>query len=295
MASKIFQIRIRNKAVEVFQPDLILDYYYLMIGAQFQRVRLFAHRLVHCFKIADSLVKAFVHHFIEDCGKHLGVVRRTVVIEISERKVLCENIELVLLQIRIDISRHCNRIEIRICKAKAELVRSASDKACVESCIVSDKEAVSRKFEKFRKHFGNRRCIGNGFIADSRELGYVFRDMYSGIHKHIEFIYKLAGFHADRADLGNLAVKRRKTGRFNIKKYKLIVKGSVALSVQGARRIVNEVCFKSVKNLYIGVVLFLQVLSRQHGDRKSLEISVIRYRYRLMSERRSGLYDLIGL
>ena len=160
---------------------------------------------------------------------------------------------------------------------------------------MSDKEAVSRKFEKFRKHFGNRRCIGNGFIADSRELGYVFRDMYSGIHKHIEFIYKLAGFHADRADLGNLAVKRRKTGRFNIKKYKLIVKGSVALSVQGARRIVNEVCFKSVKNLYIGVVLFLQVLSRQHGDRKSLEISVIRYRYRLMSERRSGLYDLIGL
>ena len=119
--------------------------------------------------------------------------------------------------------------------------------------------------------------------------------MHSGIHKHIEFIYKLAGFHADRADLGNLTVKRRKTGRFNIKKYKLIVERRVALSVKGARSIVNEICFESVKNLYVGIALFLQILRRQHGDRKSLEVSVVCYGYRLMSERRGCLYDLIGL
>ena len=120
-------------------------------------------------------------------------------------------------------------------------------------------------------------------------------DMYSGFTSILNSSIKLAGFHADRADLGNLAVKRRKTGRFNIKKYKLIVKGSVALSVQGARRIVNEVCFKSKRESLCRYRSFLQILRRQHGDRKNLEVSVVCYGYRLISERRGCLYDLIGL
>ena len=119
-----------------------------MIGAQPERVRVFAHGVGHLRKVGDPLGLELVDHFEENICQHFRIVRCPVMVEVAQIEIFRQGVQTVTLQLRIDISGHGYRVQVWIFKGKAALLRGVTDKAGVKTGIVRNQQPVFRKCEE---------------------------------------------------------------------------------------------------------------------------------------------------
>ena len=92
----VVEIRERNELVQIFKPCLILYEDYLMIRLYLFGITASAHVVSELINRFD----AFRHELLAELSvykcEHMSVFKRPVVIEVSEVKILCECVEVVL-------------------------------------------------------------------------------------------------------------------------------------------------------------------------------------------------------
>ena len=256
MTAVIFQVRIGHQSVQILQTRGVLHQNDLVIGFQFQRVGSAAHSGVQRIHGADALIRQLVDHLLIDHCKHLGIVRCTVVIELTQFEIRGQSVQLMLVQFRIDVTGHSHGIQIAIGKRDTLILRRLADKADIKSRIMGNQHPISHKRKKLGKDFLNGPLVFHHFVGDAGKADNLLRYRYTGIDKRIIYLQHLSAFGTDGTDLRDLTSLGRQTGGFDIEHHHFFLQIVHTLTEHGTGGIVYKVCLYTVEHLHTQLFRF---------------------------------------
>ena len=132
-----------------------------------------------------------------------GVVGCPVVLEIRQTQGVGDEIELVFAQIRQQVLRQDQGVEIRRRVADPLPLAGGLDKADVKIRIVGAQGQIAAELQKFRQHLLDLRGVAQHGIGDAGEVDDFLAQSAVGVHKGLEPLTGLAVPEDDRADLGD--------------------------------------------------------------------------------------------
>ena len=275
----IVQIAVRNQLVEIFQTRLVLDKQNLMIGAEFFGVGTLCHLGHELLVGTDACGIQILKHAEADGGQHGGIVRRTVVIEVTKAVMLGHGVQLVVLEVGQQVTSQGKGIHIRIFKGQAATLGGGTDKARIKIGVMRDQGhlttvlTLAEECKKCFQCFPLGGCTLDHIVGNARELDDIGRNGALGVNEGLEGVQNLSVADAHRTDLGNAAGKGRETSGLNIKDHGGVLQTVRALTVNRTCGVIDEVCLHAPDDL------LADLLGGQHGILISLHVSVVGNRH----------------
>ena len=272
VALEILQIRPGNDLVEVFQAGLVFHQNGDVVRAALL-LQAAAHEIV---EVADRLCALRREHgqeLVHDARHDHCIVARAVVVEVRQAQAVRDLVELVVLEIRQQVLREHQRVEIHRFERDARPAAGRAHEAGIKVGIVRDDRPSARKVEKLAHGLRLVRRAGHIGIRNAGQARDLGRDGHMRVDERVKFRLDLAAGEEHRADLRHAVRVQVQAGRLDIEGDKLRVERQVALPVHGERavHVVDEVALLAVDDLH---AVFLRRLPH---IRERLRHAVIRH------------------
>lgn len=224
----MLQIRPGDDLVEIFQAGLVLDE-----NGDVVRAALFlqaaAHERVEIVERLRALRRKHGQELIHDARDDHCVVAGAVMVEVRQAQPIRDLVKLVMLEIRQQILREHERVEIHRLKRDARPAAGRAHEAGIKVCIVCDDRPPAHEVKKLPhglRLIGRAGHIGVCDAGQPRDLG---RDGHMRVDKGVELRLDLAAGKEHRADLGHAIRIQVQAGRLDVKGDKLCIERQVAL------------------------------------------------------------------
>ena len=272
VALEILQIRPGNDLVEVFQAGLVFHQNGDVVRAALL-LQAAAHEIV---EVADRLCALRREHgqeLVHDARHDHCIVARAVVVEVRQAQAVRDLVELVVLEIRQQVLREHQRVEIHRFERDARPAAGRAHEAGIKVGIVRDDRPSACKVEKLAHGLRLVRRAGHIGIRNAGQARDLGRDGHVRVDERVKLRLNLAAGEEHRADLRHAVRVQVQAGRLDIEGNKLRVERQVALPVHGERavHVVDEVALLAVDDLH---AVFLRRLPH---IRERLRHAVIRH------------------
>ena len=232
-----------------------------------------AHEVV---EVADRLCALSREHgqeLVHDARHDHRIVARAVVVEVRQAQAVRDLVELVVLEIRQQVLREHQRVEIHRLERDARPAAGRAHEAGIKVGIVRDDRPPARKVEKLAHGLRLIRRIGHVCIRDASQARDLGRDGHVRVDERVKLRFDLAAGEEHRADLRHAVRVQVQAGRLNVKGDELRIERQVALPVHGERavHVVDEIALLTVDDLH---AVFLRRLPHV---RECLRHAVIRH------------------
>ena len=232
-----------------------------------------AHEVV---EVADRLCALSREHgqeLVHDARHDHRIVARAVVVEVRQAQAVRDLVELVVLEIRQQILREHQRVEIHRLERDARPAAGCAHEAGIKVGIVRDDRPPARKVEELAhglRLVGRAGYIGVRDAGQARDLG---RDGHVRVDERVKLRLHLAAGKEHRTDLRHAVCVQVQAGRLDVKGDELRIERQVALPVHGERavHVVDEIALLTVDDLH---AVFLRRLPH---IRERLRHTVVRH------------------
>ena len=193
-----------------------------------------------------------------------------MVVEGRQFQMLGHDIQLVLSQIRQQVLRQDQRVDIGGVKGQAHFPAAGADKADIELRVVGGQRAVAHKSQKGRQRLFQRRRAFEHLVGDTGEADDLRRQTAVGVHKGLEAVGDFPVFQHHGADLRNGLLCYLQTRCLDVKAHDLAGEGLLlgAVHRNAVVQIVDEIALHTVKYFYF-------TLGRMPGVREGLRHAVV--------------------
>ncbi|MNN10418.1 hypothetical protein D3C81_1233400 [compost metagenome] len=208
---------------------------------------------------------------VQDLTKGNGVINSPVMIFKGDFIFGRQGIQAVIFQSWMQQSCKFKCIQHRITQGlHVQIFKLGIDKANVEPSIMSHKNAVSGKLDKFLQHRLNIRCVLDHVIIDVSQLLNVIRDPFMRVDERSVAVNFLTFHHLDCGDFDNVVLSNRQPCSLYVKYYKrCCLQFNRPRFKHNSHIIIDYVCFYTVDH-------FDSVLLRRlRGIRITLNSTVI--------------------
>ena len=272
VALEILQIRPGNDLVEVFQAGLVFHQNGDVVRAALL-LQAAAHEIV---EVADRLCALRREHgqeLVHDARHDHRIVARAVVVEVRQAQAVRDLVELVVLEIRQQVLREHQRVEIHRFERDARPAAGRAHEAGIKVGIVRDDRPSARKVEKLAHGLRLVRRAGHIGIRNAGQARDLGRDGHVRVDERVKLRLDLAVGEEHRANLRHAVRVQVQAGRLDIEGNKLRIERQVALPVHGERavHVVDEIALLAVDDLH---AVFLRRLPH---IRERLRHAVIRH------------------
>ena len=200
IALEILQIRPGNDLVEVFQAGLVFHQNGDVVRAALL-LQAAAHEVV---EVADRLCAPGREHgqeLVHDARHDHRIVARAVVVEVRQAQAVRDLVELVVLEIRQQVLREHQRVEIHRFERDARPAAGRAHEAGIKVGIVRDDRPPARKVEKLAHGLRLVGRIGHIGIRDAGQARDLGRDGHVWVDERVKLRLDLAAGEEHRADL----------------------------------------------------------------------------------------------
>ena len=232
-----------------------------------------SHKVV---EVADRLCALGREHgqeLVHDARHDHRIVARAVVVEVRQAQAVRDLVELVVLEIRQQVLREHQRVEIHRLKRDARPAAGRAHEAGIKVGIVRDDRPPARKVEELAHGLRLVGRIGHVCIRDAGQARDLGRDGHVRVDERVKLRFDLAAGEEHRADFRHAVCVQMQAGRLNVKGDELRIERQVALPVHGERavHVVDKVALLAVDDLH---AVFLRRLPH---IRERLRHTVIRH------------------
>ena len=272
VALEILQIRPGNDLVEVFQAGLVFHQNGDVVRAALL-LQAAAHEIVEVADRLCALRRELGQELVHDARHDHCIVARAVVVEVRQAQAVRDLVELVVLEIRQQVLREHQRVEIHRLERDARPAAGRAHEAGIKVGIVRDDRPSARKVEKLAHGLRLVRRAGHIGIRNAGQARDLGRDGHMRVDERVKLRLDLAAGEEHRADLRHAVRVQVQAGRLDIEGDKLRVERQVALPVHGERAVyvVDEIALLAVDDLH---AVFLRRLPH---IRERLRHAVIRH------------------
>lgn len=186
IALEVFQVGRRHQLIQVLQPQLVLGQNNDVLGvtaAAAQRPQLL-HLPVDLLQTGNTQLPP---HFLEERNQHIAhhprVVRRPVVVEGGQVKVLRHDVQLVFVQLRQQVLRQYQAVDVRRLEFQPHLPASGADEADVELRVVRRQHPPVHELQKGRQRLLQGRRVRQHRVGDARQPDDLRRQPPAGFTK----------------------------------------------------------------------------------------------------------------
>ena len=235
-----------------------------------------------------------LHHTYVDPGEHFSVVTCTVVIELAKPKMLCNDIELMLFQLRKQGTRQHDRINRGKIVFHAAAPGALPQKACIKRRVMRDQHRAAAPAERIKlaQRLPFERRAAHIVVGDAGQFCNLRRDRTLRVYKCVEAVDDFAAAQFHRADLRDAFSRSGKAGRLQVKYNHLAVKPAVRITADSLHHVVDEIGFDAVDHFDIAAAL-ADFGNGVHAVRKCLHHTVVGDRDRLVPKF-VGALDQLG-
>ncbi len=254
-AAEVFQVGRGDELVQVFQAQLVLGQDDDVLGVA-AGLAATGPQLQH---LAIDLLEAVdVHlplHALKERDEHIAhhgrVVGGAVVVEGGEVQMLRHDVQLVLVQLRQQVLRQDQAVDVRGVEVQAGLAAAGADEADVELRVMGRQGAAMDEVQEGGQRVLQRGRARQHGIGDAGEADVLRRKTALGIDKGLETVGDLAVFQHHRADLGDGLVGHVQTGGLDVEADDLVGEGLILRAVDGDAvvQVVDEVALHTVEEL----------------------------------------------
>ena len=253
-AAEVFEIAVGDQPVEIAQADGVFGedddvsraaVHDLAAGAQL------LHARVDGLQMVDALLLQHFEKAHEQIPAGDGVVGGAVVVEIGQTQRVRDDVELVFAELRHQILRQDERIDIRRLEHDAEALARCRHEADIKIGVVRAQRPAADIVEKLRDRLGDIRLPGEHLVGDAGEVDDLQLQRPVRVDEHLEGAEHLLALHDGRADLDDRVVQRRKAGRLEVEGDVFLVEGEVSVAVDGNAvvDVVDVVALAAVEDL----------------------------------------------
>ncbi len=222
VALEILQIRPGNDLVEVFQAGLVFHQNGDVVRAALL-LQAAAHEIV---EVADRLCALRREHgqeLVHDARHDHCIVARAVVVEVRQAQAVRDLVELVVLEIRQQVLREHQRVEIHRFERDARPAAGRAHEAGIKVGIVRDDRPSARKVEKLAHGLRLVRRAGHIGIRNAGQARDLGRDGHVRVDERVKLRLDLAAGEEHRANLRHAVCVQVQAGRLDIEGNKLRV------------------------------------------------------------------------
>ena len=225
--------------------------------------------------LCNSLLVQHSNKFCHDAAAGERVVVGAVVVKVRQTEPVCDNVELVALEIRKQALRKRERVHISRVKADVAALRGGLHKADVKLRIVRHKRAPVRKRNEASQRLVLIRCVKNVPVGDAGQLHNFARDRLVGIDKGLKAALDFAVLHNHRADFRDTLSVWVKARRFNVEGAERVVKARLLVAAVDGQLIIHIVYVVALNAVYD---FYAAAFSRLPNFGKGLRNAVVRHR-----------------
>ena len=217
----------------------------LRAGAQLGHDRVHLRQRMHVL-LLQHLPEA--HHHVPAGDR---VVGRAVMVELGQAERVRHDIELVFAQLRQQVLRQNERIDVRRLELQAQPLRCGGDKADIKIGIVRAERPSRHKIEEFGQRFGDIRRACKHLIGDARQLDDLRCEPAPWRDEGLKGIQHLPAAHDGSADLDDNVVLGGQARRLKVKCHIFRVERRVDGAVDGDAvvHVVYIISFAAVQDL----------------------------------------------
>jgi len=211
-----------------------------------------AHERVEIVERLHALRRKHGQELIHDARDNHRVITGAVMVEVRQAQPIRDLVKLVMLEIRQQILREHERVEIHRLERDARPAAGRAHEAGIKVGIVRDDRPPAHEVKKLPhglRLIGRAGHIGVRDTGQPRDLG---RDGHMRVDKGVKLRLDLAAGKEHRADLRHAVRIEVQAGRLDVKGDELRIKRQRALPVHGERavHVIDEVALLTVDDLH---------------------------------------------
>ena len=250
---EIFEVGLGDELIEIFQSHLVFHEQDDVVGALAAHAVL-AYLQQHGLDVADALRALFAQHGDEALHhpRHdHRVVARAVVVELRQREIVADRVQLVAFQVRQKRLRQNERVQINGVEVDPVALCSRGEEADVEVGVVGDDGSAAAEIEEGAERLAVARRAGNVAVVDAGELHDLRRDGHFRVDEGVEGVLDLAAGEEHRADFRDAVAVGIQPGAFDVEGDELRVQREIAGAMDGEAvvHVVDVVALKPVDDL----------------------------------------------
>ena len=251
---EIFEVTVGNQPVEISQADGVFCKENDVPCAAVENLRARTQLGHDGVDLRERMHTLFLEH-LPEAHHHMPagdrIVGRAVVIEFRQTQCVGHEIKLVFAQLRQQVLRQNERIDICRLELDPQPLCSRHNKSNIKIGVVRAERPPCSKIEELEQRFGDIRRAFEHLVGDARQLDNLRREPTSRRDKGLERIHYLAAAHDDRADLDNYIMLGGQARRLEVKRHIFRVKRRVNGAVDGNTvvHIIDIVSFAAVQDL----------------------------------------------
>ena len=156
-----------------------------------------------------------------------------MVVEGGQVKVLRHDVQLVFVQLRQQVLRQYQAVDVRRLEFQPHLPAPGADKADVELRVVRRQHPPVHELQKGRQRLLQGRRIRQHGVGDARQPDDLRRQPPAGVHEGLERLGDLSVLQHHRADLRDGLPRHLQARRLNVEAHDLVVKVLILRAVYG--------------------------------------------------------------